>query len=76
MSFWKCKKCGGVIRLHKTIKQYEVFEIDAEGTKCPQALKSEIIENEDDENYICYHCGRIYMTSLTDIREIGEWVEK
>lgn len=43
MVYWRCKKCGGVIRLHKTIKQYEVFEIDAEGTKCPQALKSEVI---------------------------------
>lgn len=75
MKYWKCKKCGGIIRLHKTTKKYEVFEINAKGTICSPALSSELIKEEDNENYICHYCGRIYMTSLTDIKEIAEWRE-
>ena len=73
---WKCKKCGGVIRLFRKNITNEVYEIKKDGKICDKPLSGEVVETEENEYYICLHCGKVFKSSEYTLKDIGEWVEK
>lgn len=75
MGYWKCKKCGGKIRVTLSRVVNTDYNIDENGNpigKCLRKLEGEI----DGENFFCQKCGEWFDSYEVSPEDIGEWVEK
>lgn len=75
MGDWKCKKCGGKIRISLTRFMSSDYNIDKKGNpigKCLSKLEGETIA----DNLYCSKCGAWYESEEFELEDIAEWMEK
>ena len=75
MGYWKCKKCGGKIRVVFSRVVNTDYNIDKNGNpigKCLRKLEGEI----EAENFFCKKCGQYLDSYGTSLKQIAEWMEE
>lgn len=74
MGYWKCKECGGKIRVTYSRVVNTDYNIDKNGNpigKCLRKLEGEI----DAENFFCQKCGKWLDSYGVSLEDIAEWEE-
>lgn len=75
MGYWKCKECGGKIRITIARSYNEDFNVDENGDstgKCLKKYVGEIISL----HYFCQKCGVYESDEDVKISDIAEWVKE
>lgn len=75
MGDWKCKKCGGKIRISLTRVMSSDYNIDKKGNPIGKCLKK-TEGGVEAENFYCSKCGEKLDSYRFRLEDIAEWREK